>query len=69
VEFCYIYIGFAYRFVEEVKMIKISIIGSGWIGTSIGKGFAKVGYRIIFHDIIDKNLPNFTKDITYAIEN
>ncbi len=50
-------------------MIKISIIGSGWIGTSIGKGFAKVGYRIIFHDIIDKNLPNFTKDITYAIEN
>jgi len=52
-----------------MEMIKIIIIGSGWIGTSIGKGVAKVGYRIIFHNIIDKNLPNFTKYITYAIEN
>jgi len=50
-------------------MIKISIIGSGWIGTSIGKGFSTLGYKVIFYDITDKDLPNFTKNITYAVEN
>jgi len=44
------------------KMEKISIIGSGWVGTIVGKGFSKLGYEVIFHDIVDKNLPNFTKD-------
>jgi UDPglucose 6-dehydrogenase len=48
---------------------KISIIGSGWVGTAIGKGFSEMGYEVIFHDILDKDLPNFTKDINYAIEN
>lgn len=48
---------------------KISIIGSGWVGTAIGKGFTEMGYEAIFYDIVDKNLPNFTKDINYAIEN
>jgi UDPglucose 6-dehydrogenase len=50
-------------------MKKISIIGSGWVGTAIGKGFAEMGYEVIFYDVIDKDLPNFTKDINYAIEN
>ena len=50
-------------------MKKISIIGSGWVGMGIGKGFAEIGYEVIFHDVVDKDLPNFTKDINYAIEN
>jgi len=48
---------------------KISIIGSGWVGTAIGKGFTEMGYEVIFYDIVDKSLPNFTRDINYAIEN
>ncbi len=50
-------------------MKRISIIGSGWVGTAIGKGLAELGNEVIFHDIVDKDLPNFTKDINYAIEN
>lgn len=50
-------------------MSSICIIGSGWVGTSIGKGFAELGHDIIFYDIIDKALKNFTNDLTYAIEN
>ena len=50
-------------------MEKISIIGSGWVGTIIGKGFSKLGYEVIFYDIVGKNLPNFTKDIDYAVDN
>jgi len=48
---------------------KISIIGSGWVGTGIGYAFTEIGNEVIFYDVIDKNLPNFTNDITYAIEN
>jgi UDPglucose 6-dehydrogenase len=48
---------------------KISVIGSGWVGKAIGKGFAKLGYEVIFYDIVDKKLPNFTTDINYAIQN
>ena len=48
---------------------KISIIGSGWVGKAIGKGFDKFGYEVIFYDIVDKKLPNFTTDINYAIQN
>jgi len=50
-------------------MGRISIIGSGWVGTIIGKGFAGMGYEVIFYDVVNKDLPNFTKDINYAIEN
>ncbi|MGB2729050.1 MAG: nucleotide sugar dehydrogenase [Halobacteriota archaeon] len=52
---------------NENTMEKISIIGSGWVGTIIGKGFSELGYEVIFYDVVDKNLPNFTKDINYAI--
>jgi UDPglucose 6-dehydrogenase len=48
---------------------RISIIGSGWVGTAIGKGFTEMGYEVIFYDVVDKDLPKFTKDINYAIAN
>ena len=51
------------------KMEKISVIGSGWVGTIVGKGFGELGYEVIFYDIVGKNLPNFTKDIDYAVDN
>ena len=50
-------------------MEKISIIGSGWVGTIIGKGFSKLGNEVIFYDVVDKELPEFTKDINYAVRN
>ena len=53
---------------EKVRT-KISIIGSGWVGTTIGKGFMRLGNEVTFHDILDKDLPNFTKDVNYAVEN
>ena len=49
--------------------MKISIIGSGWVGTAIGRGFTNLGKGVIFQDIIDKALPHFTKDINHAVEN
>jgi UDP-glucose 6-dehydrogenase len=49
--------------------MKISIIGSGFVGTAIGKGLIELNNEVIFYDVVDKNLPNFTKDINHAIEN
>jgi UDPglucose 6-dehydrogenase len=49
--------------------MKISIIGSGWVGTAVGRGLAELGNEIIFYDIVDKDLPKFTHDLDYAIEN
>ena len=46
----------------------ISIIGSGFVGTAIGRGLIELGNEVIFYDIVDKDLPNFTKDINYAIK-
>ena len=50
-------------------MARISIIGAGWVGTAVGRGFIEIGHEVIFHDIVDKDLPNFTKDIGYAVKN
>jgi UDPglucose 6-dehydrogenase len=50
-------------------MEKISIIGSGWVGTIIGKGLIELGNEVIFYDIVDKELPESTKDINYAVRN
>ncbi|OFV67478.1 MAG: Nucleotide sugar dehydrogenase [Candidatus Syntrophoarchaeum caldarius] len=47
----------------------ISIIGSGWVGVAIGKGFSRLGFNVIFYDVVEKDLPNFTTDIEYAVEN
>ncbi len=33
------------------KMYKISILGSGFVGRTIGEGFNKLGYDVIFYDI------------------
>lgn len=50
-------------------MSRISVIGSGWVGTAIGLGLAKVGNMVFFYDVVDKKgLPNFTRDIDYAIK-
>ena len=48
-------------------MEKISIIGSGWVGSIIGKGLIELGNEVIFYDVVDKELPEFTKDINYAV--
>ena len=50
-------------------MDKISVIGSGFVGEILGRGLMKLGNEVIFYDITDKNLPTFTKDISYAVEN
>ena len=34
--------------------MKISIIGSGFIGTAIGKGLKALGNEVIFYDVVDK---------------
>ena len=49
--------------------MKISIIGSGFVGTAIGKGLIELGNEVIFYDVVDKDLLNFTKDINHAIKN
>jgi UDPglucose 6-dehydrogenase len=54
---------------ERNNMTRISIIGSGFVGERAGRGLIGLGHDVIFHDIVDKNLSNFTKDINYAIEN
>ena len=54
---------------NEKKMERISIIGSGWVGTIIGKGLIELGNEVIFYDVVDKELPEFTKDINYAVRN
>jgi len=50
-------------------MVKISIIGSGFVGEQVGRGFASLGHNVNFYDVIDKNLPNLVKDINSAIAN
>ena len=49
-------------------MPKISIIGSGFVGETAGRGFMELGNEVIFYDVADKNLPNFTKDMDQAIK-
>lgn len=49
--------------------MKISIIGSGFVGQAVGKGFLTLGNELMFYDITEKELPNFTKDMDYAIKN
>lgn len=56
--------------------IRISIIGSGTVGSIIGSGFLRLGYDVIFHDIdqekvnkLRKNGLKATTDIKEAINN
>jgi UDPglucose 6-dehydrogenase len=50
-------------------MDKISIIGSGFVGEILGRGLIELGNEVIFYDIVDKELPESTKDIIYAVRN
>ena len=54
---------------SEKEMDKISIIGSGFVGEILGRGLIELGNEVIFYDIVDKELPEFTKDINYAVRN
>lgn len=50
-------------------IMEISILGSGYVGQRVGKGLSKLNHKIIFYDVVDKELDNFTEDIEYAIMN
>jgi len=50
-------------------MAKVAIIGCGWVGTNVGIGFRNMGYEVVFYDIVRKDLPNFTMDVRYAVDN
>jgi UDPglucose 6-dehydrogenase len=45
-----------------VKRLKISIIGSGVVGTMAGKGMAKIGNDVIFYDVNDKRIEELKKE-------
>lgn len=43
-------------------MVKISIIGSGVVGTIVGKGFKKNGHEVIFYDINNERIEQLKKE-------
>lgn len=50
----------------------ISIVGSGTVGTIIGKGFLSLGYKVIFYDIDDAKIDRLVSlsfEATSTIEN
>ena len=49
-------------------MATISIIGSGFVGEHLGRGFMSLGHELVFYDAVDKDLPNFMRDLNFAIE-
>ena len=57
------------------KVMKISIIGSGVVGTIIGTGFEKLGHEVVFYDVDLKRVEELKKrhkataDLEYAIKN
>ena len=57
------------------KVMKISIIGSGVVGTIIGTGFEKLGYEVVFYDVDLKRVEELRKrhkattGLEYAIKN
>ena len=46
----------------------ISVVGSGWVGSVVGRGFLELGFDVIFYDVVGKDLPGFTMDLRVAIE-
>ncbi|MCK4250315.1 UDP-glucose/GDP-mannose dehydrogenase family protein [candidate division WOR-3 bacterium] len=56
------------------KVMKISIIGSGVVGTIIGTGFEKLGHEVVFYDVDLKRVEELKKrhkattDLGYAIK-
>ena len=53
---------------EGVKKMQITIIGSEYVGVSVGMGFAKMGYEVYFHDVRGKDLSNFTDSLDHVVE-
>ncbi len=49
--------------------MKISILGSGFVGQAVGEGFMELGNEVIFYDITEKELPNFTTNLENVITN
>jgi len=49
-------------------MVKISIIGSGVVGSATGKGFSKLGHDVLFYDISKTRLDTLKKE-GYQIAN
>jgi UDPglucose 6-dehydrogenase len=47
-------------------MAKISILGSGTVGTIVGKGFEKLGNRVTFYDIDEKRVQKLLKSGSHA---
>ena len=56
------------------KVMKISMIGSGVVGTIVGTGFEKLGYEVVFYDVDAKRVEglkkkhNATTNLEYAIK-
>ena len=55
---------------------KVSIIGSGVVGSIIGRGFSKLGNKVVFFDVDEKKIEqlkyeglNATNDIKEAVNN
>jgi UDPglucose 6-dehydrogenase len=56
--------------------MKISIIGSGFVGFAAGSGFKEIGNEVIFYDVSDERIKQLegkgyaaTKDMNHAIKN
>ncbi len=59
-----------------VQLARVSIIGSGVVGTTIGKGFKELGNDVIFYDICKDRIEKLkaegfdtTNDVGYAVKN
>jgi len=48
--------------------MKISIIGSGFVGEKVGRGFSTLGYDIIFHDINNEVLSKLENEFETSID-
>ena len=46
--------------------MKISIVGSGFVGTATGKGFAKHGHDVVFLDINESKISELRQEGTPA---
>ena len=50
-------------------MNKISVIGSGVVGTATGQGFHKLGHKVIFYDISKERLKALKNDGYNVVNN
>ena len=50
------------------KVMKISIIGSGVVGTIIGTGFEKLGQGVVFYDVNSERVERLKANIGWGLE-